>query len=175
MTRKMILLTAALLLVAAPIAAQHRMHRNMTAEAPESGERCMMPALDLTAEQESAMEKLRLEHRKEMIDLRASVRKARLDMQEALMSDDLDAGALKKTADKLTDARGKIEAARVDHLLSVRKVLDDEQWKVFVRHHAGGEGMHGRGGRGMHRDGRRGCGMHDGGKRGMRGGGDGRC
>ena len=183
MTRKMILLTTALILAAAPLAAQHRMHRNTPAKASEAGEHCMMPALDLDAGQETAMEKLRLEHRKEMVDLRAAVRKARLGMEEALLSDALDEGALKKPADRLTSARGRIEAARIDHLLAVRKVLDDDQWKIFVRRHARGEGRHGRedgmghrgGGRhgcGM-RDGggRRGCGEHDGGGRGMTGGG----
>lgn len=171
MTRRMILLTTALILAAAPLAAQHRMHRSTPAKASEAGEHCMMPALDLSAEQETAMEKLRLEHRKEMIDLRAAVQKARLGMEEALLADALDEGALKKTADRLTKARGGIEAARIDHLLAVRKVLDDDQWKIFVRHHARGGERHGREGGVERRGGGRGCGMRDGGGRGMTGGG----
>ncbi|MBN1886190.1 MAG: periplasmic heavy metal sensor [Candidatus Krumholzibacteriota bacterium] len=172
MKRNAILLTTALMLAAAPLAAQHRMH--------DEGGSCAMPALELKADQETAMEKLRVEHRMTMIDLEAAAEKLRIGMRAALAADRPDAEKLGKMNAKLAATREKIGMARIDHMLAVRKILDDEQWKIFVKHHRMGDGMRGRNcrdGSGMHRPGRaggekRGCGDGDGtGRR----GGDGHC
>lgn len=147
----------------------------LAVSAQEEAEDVMRPAaaLDLSEEQMEAMAAMRTAHRMAMIDLRAEQKKLRLEMMTELRKSDPDRGKLEATIDKLSTVREKIEKQRLGHLLSVRDVLNDDQWKVFLRRHHGmragmGRGMMGPRGREMMRPGRRGMrGMR--GKRGMRG------
>jgi hypothetical protein len=126
-------------------------------------------ALDLSEEQRESMETLRMEHRMEMIDLQAEQRKLRLEMMMELKESDPDRGKLEAILDKIAAVEEKIGRRRLAHLLDVRKVLNDDQWKIFLRRRHGGfkAGMD-RGGRPLH--GVRGPDMMH--RRPMRGGGD---
>ena len=115
--------------------------------------------LDLTAEQKVKMEKLKLEHKLAGVDVRAEQAALRLEMKKEMMKEEPSRKALEKYAKSLAANREKMQMMRIDHLLDVRKVLNAEQWKIFVEHHYDRKG----------RMGERGC------RSGMRGGRDHKC
>ena len=116
-----------------------------------------MPDLDLSKDQMAQLEELRMEHRMGMIDLRAEQRKLRLEMRKMLLDGELDEDELEGMTGKIADVRERIEKRRLHHLLAVRKVLNDVQWRGFIRRHRDGRGFGGmegsarcmRGARGM--------------------------
>lgn len=115
--------------------------------------------LGLDAEQMEKLEKLRMAHRLAMIDLRAEQQKLRLEMKMELTGDEPDEAALTRIVEKIGAVREKIAKQRIEHFLGARKILNDEQWKKFIRRHHDGMGRRGRGHGKMGR-----------GPRGMRGG-----
>lgn len=132
---------------------------------PMKGECCHgWMGLDLDDEQQVKMEKLSLGHRLSTIDLRAEQAKLRLEMKQEMLKDEPSRKALEKLAKGIAANREKMQMNRIDHMLEVRKVLNPDQWKIFVSHHHGKMGR--MGGRG-HRS--KGC-MRDGKMRGDRDG-----
>lgn len=129
------------------------------------GERGMRD-LGLDKEQIEQLETMRMEHRLEMIDLRAEQRTLRLKMHMELRDGEPDQAELERMVEKIADVRERIAKRRLGHLLAARKILNDDQWEQFLRRHHGGMGgdeigparsrMHGthgmmkRGGRMMH-------------------------
>ncbi|HUV36470.1 MAG TPA: periplasmic heavy metal sensor [Patescibacteria group bacterium] len=110
----------------------------------QGGERCGergMRDLGLDKDQIEQFEKARIEHRLEMIDLRAEQRKLRLTMHTELRDGEPDRAELERLVEKIADVRERIEKRRLDHLLAVRKVLNDDQWKQFLRRHHAGRGF----------------------------------
>ena len=107
-----------------------------------------LAALELTDEQEKAMEALRAEHQKAMIDLRAAYQKARLDLREARNGDDPTASDIQAKIDALMAAQGKIMARGIQRDMAIGNVLTPEQReKLGERHFRGGhKGFRGRGG-----------------------------
>ena len=104
-----------------------------------------MQDLELDEGQIEQLEGLRMEHRLEMVDLRAEQRKLRLKMRMMLLDGELDRDGLEQMAGKIAGVREKIEKRRLGHLLAVRKVLNDDQWKEFLRRRHGGRGFCGMG------------------------------
>ncbi len=124
--------------------------------------------LDLEEGQMEKLEKLVTTHRIAMIDLRAEQQKLRLEMRTALMENKPDEAALMRIVEKIGAVRDKMAKQKIEHLLAARKILNDEQWKKFMRRHRDGTGRRGmgrwrmgRGLRGMH-GGRCCCGMYGG-------------
>lgn len=107
-----------------------------------------MAALNLTDEQEKAMQDLKTEHQKAMIDLRAAYQKARLDLREARNADDPTASDIQAKIDALMAAQGKIMARGIQHDMALRNVLTSEQREKLgeMRLRGGHKGFRGRGG-----------------------------
>ena len=120
--------------------------------------------LDLDQEQQTKMEKLKLEHKLAGVDMRAEQAKLRLQMKEEMMKDEPSRKALEKYSKGMAVNREKMQMMRIDHMLDVRKILNPEQWKIFARHHYDREGRMGERGHrchermmDKHKRGERGC------------------
>src|ERR1035438_7167764 len=120
--------------------------------------------LKLTDDQRKAMDGILLEHREKLIDLRASLQKAELELEPLVKDDQPNEGKILSQIDKVAQARAELEKANARFLLAIRGKLTPEQWKMVqdFRNHQGQEGRgmgrdgHGRGGPGMGGPGREG-------------------
>ena len=84
-------------------------------------------ALDLTEMQRGKLEELRRSRAKAMARLRADLKVARIDLRAALKQSDPDPTAVRKGVAEVSRVRSKMLERRVDHLLSVKKILSKEQ------------------------------------------------
>lgn len=87
--------------------------------------------LNLTDAQQTQIEKLRLEHEKKVVQQRARLQEARIEMRSQMRSEKPERAALEKAARAMTDARSQMEMARLDHWLEVRALLTPEQQKLW--------------------------------------------
>lgn len=90
--------------------------------------------LNLTAEQQEKIDAIRINHQKEMIDLKANLERKKLDMVELKNKGNYTReGFLNKTND-IVSARNKIALAKANHQMDVYQLLDDsqkKQWNKF--------------------------------------------
>jgi Spy/CpxP family protein refolding chaperone len=141
------------------------------------GDRCINK-LDLTKDQETKIEALRIEHQKKMVDMRADLEKALLEKKQLLAKGDYSRNDFINVTNKLSKIRETMNTSRANHQMDIYDLLDKtqkEKWNSFQseRPGKGGKGFRGCGngpgnGKGFHRGGGRGQG------RGM-GYRDGRC
>lgn len=120
----------------------------------------MIQKLNLTEDQRKAMDSILDQHKPELIDLRAKVEKAEVEMEPLMRADKPDEGSILAQIDKIADARKELEKSNARFLLALRSKLTVDQWKQLeamrAQHmdHRGrmGEGREGRpmhGGPGM--------------------------
>lgn len=140
----------------------------------------MMEKLDLTKDQETKIEALRNDHLKKMIDLRAELEKARIEMKQLLSKGEYTRAEYLNMTAKISKIHESLQNSRANHQMDVYDLLTKEQkakWNEFRANRPGKGGMGFRGDCG-NCDGR-GKGYHRGGGRGPKGGGkgfrDGRC
>jgi Spy/CpxP family protein refolding chaperone len=105
--------------------------------------------LKLTDEQRKSMDATLLEHREKLIDLRASLQKAELELEPLMKDDQPNEARIVAGIDKVAQARADLEKANARFLLAIRGKLTPEQWKQVQAFRAGG----GQAGRGWGRDG----------------------
>lgn len=91
------------------------------------GRKAPMAALELSAEQRARMENLKLAQAKQMAQLRADLKVARLDLRAAMRKDEPDAAAVKTSVAAVNSARSLILESRINHRLKVNSVLTPEQ------------------------------------------------
>ena len=92
--------------------------------------------LKLTDEQRKAMDSILMEHRKTLIDLKASLEKAELGMQPLLGADQPNETQVLAQIDKVAQARADLEKANARFLLGLRKKLTADQWKQLQDLHS---------------------------------------
>jgi len=80
-------------------------------------------ALKLTDEQKSRLDKLFVDSRRHLIDLRSGVEKERFELINLFESESLDDAAVTQQFNKLQTARTKLDAERLNFFLEVRKIL----------------------------------------------------
>jgi Spy/CpxP family protein refolding chaperone len=85
--------------------------------------------LKLTDDQRKAMDKILLDHRTTLIDLRANVEKAELVMEPLMGEEQPNEAKILAQIDKLAQARAELEKANARFLLALRGQLKPEQWK----------------------------------------------
>ena len=85
--------------------------------------------LKLTDEQRKAFDGILLEHREKLIDLRANVEKAELEMEPLVSADQPNESRILSQIDKVAQARAELEKANARFLLAIRNKLTPEQWK----------------------------------------------
>ncbi|MCC6551263.1 MAG: periplasmic heavy metal sensor [Ignavibacteriaceae bacterium] len=101
---------------------------------PEWGKK-YMEKLDLTDAQQEKIEKLRIDHQKQMVDLKASLEKEQIAMKELLGKDDLSRSAYVAQQDKLAAARDKIQKAVANHQMDIYEQLNADQKKTWRENH----------------------------------------
>ena len=85
--------------------------------------------LKLTDEQRKAFDGILMAHREKLIDLRASVEKAELEMEPLVSADQPDEAKILSQIDKVAQSRAELEKANARFLLAIRNKLTPEQWK----------------------------------------------
>jgi Spy/CpxP family protein refolding chaperone len=86
--------------------------------------------LKLSDEQRKSFDSIFLAHRERLIDLRANVEKAELEMEPLIGGDQPNEAAILAQIDKVAQARAELEKANARFLLAIRAKLTPEQWKT---------------------------------------------
>lgn len=121
-----------------------------------------MPRLNLTEAQKTKIQDMGFKYKSSMIDMRADLAKARLDLKEARSKDNISRDQVITAVNKINKVRDQIALARANHLMDIYGVLTPAQRKIakkmFSRRHmqmrARRFDHRGIMGRGFNRDGR---------------------
>lgn len=95
---------------------------------------CIANDLNLTADQQSKFDEIKTEHEKKMIDLRAELKKARLEMRTLMSADNSTEGDIKDQISKSAEIRKEMDNEKVDMYFSVMNILDDSQKGIWKNH-----------------------------------------
>ncbi len=87
--------------------------------------------LNLTDQQKNKLNDLRFKHQEQMIELRAELDKARLELQKLRRSDKLNRTDFINQTKNMNSIKNKIAEARANHLMDVYELLTDEQRKIW--------------------------------------------
>jgi Spy/CpxP family protein refolding chaperone len=87
--------------------------------------------LKLTDAQRKDFDGILLEHREKLIDLRASLERAELEMEPLISADQPNEAKILAQIDKVAQARADLEKANARFLLAIRSRLTPEQWKLL--------------------------------------------
>jgi Spy/CpxP family protein refolding chaperone len=96
--------------------------------------------LKLTDEQRKSMDDIYLQHREQLVDLRANLEKAELALEPLVKASQPDEGRITAQIDQVAQARAELEKANARFLLAIRGKLTPEQWKqvqAFRAEHPG--------------------------------------
>lgn len=109
--------------------------------------------LNLTDTQKDQIEKLRLDHQKAMIDLKANLEKARLELREITSKDDFTRNEYLAAHSKMAKLREQIQLAGANHRMDVLDLMNKDQRKIIAENRLlnGGKKNFGEKGRGNHR------------------------
>ena len=90
--------------------------------------------LDLTDEQQSQIEDLRLNFEKEKLPLQSKIHELRNDLKLELTKDNYDEKKVNQLLDQIESVRKEMHKKRISHMRSVRSILNDDQKKKFDMH-----------------------------------------
>ena len=82
----------------------------------------------LSPEQKTSLDRVTVEHAKRMVDLKATVEKAEIDVRVAAESEPFDARLLRQAFAQLQQARARLETERFELLVAQRELLTTQQW-----------------------------------------------
>jgi Spy/CpxP family protein refolding chaperone len=108
--------------------------------------------LKISEEEQKTLDGILIEHREKLIDLRASLQKTELKMEELAMADKLDEAAVTEQIDRVAQARAELEKANAHYLLAIWSKLTPEQRTMVKEYRSGQVARNGWGGRGQMRD-----------------------
>jgi Spy/CpxP family protein refolding chaperone len=91
----------------------------------------MMEKLNLTDTQKEAVEELHFSHKREMIDLKASIEKKQLDKQELLSKGNYTRDDYLGKVTALSNTKDKMALVKANHRMDVYDLLTEEQRKTF--------------------------------------------
>jgi Spy/CpxP family protein refolding chaperone len=100
--------------------------------------------LEISEAQVGLIEKIFLEHRLRLVDLRADLDKEELRLQPLLDADRPDEAKVAAQLDLIIAARGKLDKANALMLLAIRRVMSVEQWRKLQALQQEREGERGR-------------------------------
>ena len=89
----------------------------------------LVDKLRLTDDQRKAMDQILLDHRKDLVDRRATLEKAELDLEPMMQDDQPNESQVLGQIDKVAQARAELEKANARFLLAIRSKLSPDQWK----------------------------------------------
>ena len=84
--------------------------------------------LNLSEDQQNKLEAIFRAASSDLIDLRGEVEKQNINLRGELDSQQLDRTAIRKDAQKLSEARGRLFDRELMMLIDMRAVLNDSQW-----------------------------------------------
>jgi Spy/CpxP family protein refolding chaperone len=93
--------------------------------------------LNLSAEQTQKVQSTVHDSRSKLIDLRAAVQKAELDVEDAFNAENFDTKRATAAVDRLASARAEANRSLAQLSVSLRAVLTTEQWKELQKRHPG--------------------------------------
>lgn len=85
--------------------------------------------IGLTAEQESKVSELFYTSESAMVDVRARIRKAEIDLRYQMAAREFDEAKVRRAVDALTAAEKVARVHRMELAISLRKILTYEQWE----------------------------------------------
>ncbi|MBC8376475.1 MAG: periplasmic heavy metal sensor [FCB group bacterium] len=97
------------------------------------GKEGLLQELQLTDEQEDQMQNLRYSQEKSLIGLKADLKTAQLDLKKLKRADEPNKKKIHAQIERVGKHRIAIDKARADHHLEVRKVLTEDQFKIFQK------------------------------------------
>ncbi len=106
--------------------------------------------LELTSEQEDQMQQLRYDFEKQKIKLEANLKTERLELKKLKQANDPNKKKIHTQIEKVGEQRIAMEKAQTDHHLEIRKVLTEDQYKIFKKKMKAKAGGKGHGERGKH-------------------------
>ena len=89
----------------------------------------MIDKLKLTDDQRKGMDATLLQHRTTLIDLRASLQKAELNLEPLMSEEQPNESQILAQIDTVAQARAELEKANARFLLAIRSKLTPDQWK----------------------------------------------
>jgi Spy/CpxP family protein refolding chaperone len=89
----------------------------------------LVDKLRLTDDQRKSMDQILLDHRKDLVDKRATLEKAELDLEPMMQDDQPNESQVLAQIDKVAQARAELEKANARFLLAIRSKLSPDQWK----------------------------------------------
>ena len=85
--------------------------------------------IGLSDEQQAQIRDIVYEHARRMIDLKAAVEKAGLDLRASVDQEEFDPAPVRNAHARFQTARQRLESERFEMLLAVRQILTYEQWQ----------------------------------------------
>lgn len=89
--------------------------------------------LALSAEQQRSIKAITLAHARAMVDLKAGVERAELDLRAAAEAEPFAAERVREAFGAFLAARTRLETERFEMILRIREVLSREQWQQLRR------------------------------------------
>jgi len=127
----LVLISAAGLMAFSPQGGGHRFPGNQ--RGPGGNMRREIPLekmaeeLEITDEQLETIREIRFEHQETMIDKRAELEKAKLEMEKLMVDEDFDRDKIYSQAEKIDEIESEIKLAGIDAKLRGMEILTDEQ------------------------------------------------
>lgn len=87
--------------------------------------------LELSQEQKEKIEKIKDAHKREMIDLKANLKKLRMDQKELFDAININREAVLNKVGEISEAKNKIAVSRANVLLNIQAQLNDKQKEIF--------------------------------------------
>lgn len=87
--------------------------------------------LNLTDAQKDQIENLRIKHQKDMVDLKAKLEKARIEMREVTGNGDFTRNEYLAAHNKLTKIREEVQLANTNHRMDVLEIMNKDQRKIL--------------------------------------------
>ena len=89
--------------------------------------------LNLTDAQKNQIEKLRLDHQKAMVDLKANLEKAKIESKEVMSKDDFTRSEYLAAHNKMVKLREDIQLAAANHRMDVLELMNKDQRKILAQ------------------------------------------
>lgn len=88
--------------------------------------------LDLTEEQKTKLQELRIEHKPAMVKIKETMKLIKQKSKEELLKDKPDKNVLKKYSQQIADQSRIMAESMTEHLLKVKKILSKEQFEKML-------------------------------------------
>ncbi|MGE5401178.1 MAG: Spy/CpxP family protein refolding chaperone [Ignavibacteriales bacterium] len=91
----------------------------------------LMQELNLSQDQKDQIAKLKLDHQKEMVDLKSEVEKNRIEMKNLFLGKDIDENKILDLSKKNSDIQAKMKTSSIQNWFKIYNLLNDDQKAIF--------------------------------------------